>query len=268
MNALYIKRADTTIMYDPDAKGPVTLMVGDIRVRGEYKTKSSLSPELLSLLLSGLKPEYKKWDYENINFSYIKDKIIPLYSSFDSAHQIDHVKAVMHDSIEEAKDLGVSETLSLVAAAYHDIGLVKDRKTHHLVSGEMMRKDEFLNSTFPPDIVSLLAEAAEDHRASSSTIPHSIFGAIVADSDRQLDTTTVVRRMMEYAYDHGAKTLDQIMEHVSSHMAEKYSKNGYLTMFFPSEKAKCNILQLYSLAENEKLLYEIVENLWPKVANF
>ena len=45
-------------------------------------------------------------------------------------------------------------------------------------------------------------------------------------------------------------------------------KNGYLTMFFPSEKAKCNILQLYSLAENEKLLYEIVENLWPKVANF
>ena len=65
MNTLYIKRADTTIIYDPDAKGPVSLMVGDIRVRGEYKTKSSLSPELLSLLLSGLKPEYKKWDYEN-----------------------------------------------------------------------------------------------------------------------------------------------------------------------------------------------------------
>ena len=161
---LYIERADTSIIYDPDAKGPVSLMVGDIRVRGEYKIESSLSPELLSLLLSGLKPEYKKWDYENIDFSYIKEKIIPLYSSFDSAHQIDHVKAVMHDSIEEAKELGASMTLSLIAAAYHDIGLTVDRKTHHIVSGEMMRKDEFLTSTFPPDIVTLLSEAAEDHR--------------------------------------------------------------------------------------------------------
>ena len=130
---LYIERSDTSIIYDPDAKGPVSLMVGDIRVRGEYKIESSLSPELLSLLLSGLKPEYKKWDNENIDFSYIKEKIIPLYSSFDSAHQIDHVKAVMHDSIEEAKELGASVTLSLIAAAYHDIGHHIDSKKHELI---------------------------------------------------------------------------------------------------------------------------------------
>lgn len=230
---LYIERADTSIIYDPDAKGPVSLMVGDIRVRGEYKIESSLSPELLSLLLSGLKPEYKKWDYENIDFSYVKEKIIPLYSSFDSAHQIDHVKAVMHDSIEEAKELGASMTLSFIAAAYHDIGLTVDRKTHHLVSGEMMRKDEFLTSTFPPDIVSLLAEAAEDHRASSSSVPRSIFGAIVADSDRQLETETVVMRTIQYSMSHRAENLAQIKAHVFSHMAEKYSKNGYLSLFFP-----------------------------------
>ena len=159
-------------------------------------------------------------------------------------------------------------TLSLIAAAYHDIGLTVDRKTHHIVSGEMMRKDEFLTSTFPPDIVSLLAKAAEDHRASSSSVPRSIFGAIVADSDRQLETETVIMRTIQYSMSHGAENLDQVKAHVFSHMAEKYSKNGYLSLFFPSEKAKCNILQLYSLAENEKLLYEIVENLWPKVANF
>ena len=205
---LYIEGADSSIIYDPDAEGHTALMVGDIRVIGEYKIESSLSPELLSLLLSGLKPEYKKWDYENIDFSYIKEKIIPLYSSFDSAHQIDHVKAVMHDSIEEAKELGASMTLSLIAAAYHDIGLTVDRKTHHLVSGEMIRKDEFLTSTFPPDIVSLLAEAAEDHRASSSSVPRSIFGAIVADSDRQLETETVVMRTIQYSMSHGAENLD------------------------------------------------------------
>ena len=265
---LYIERADTSIIYDPDAKGPVSLMVGDISVRGEYKIESSLSPELLSLLLSGLKPEYKKWDYENIDFSYIKEKIIPLYSSFDSAHQIDHVKAVMNDSIEEAKELGASVTLSFIAAAYHDIGLTVDRKTHHLVSGEMMRKDEFLTSTFPPDIVSLLAKAAEDHRASSSSVPRSIFGAIVADSDRQLETETVVMRTIQYSMSHGAENLAQIKVHVFSQMAEKYSKNGYLSLFFPSEKDKCNILQLHSLSENEKMLSEIVEKLWSKVENF
>ena len=249
---LYIKRADTTIHFDPDHKGPISIVVGDTPIKGEYKVESSLSPALLSLFLEGLKPEYKKWDEENIDFSYIKNRIIPLYADFDKAHDIDHVMAVVRDSIEEAKDLGASITLSMVAAAYHDKGLVKYRKTHHLVSGEMMDKGPFLSAAFPPEIIKLLKEAAEDHRASSSNIPRSLFGAIVADSDRQLDTTTVVRRMMEYAYDHGAKTLDQVMEHVSSHMAEKYPKNGYLTMFFPSEKEKCNILQLYSLAENEK----------------
>ena len=265
---LYLKRADTSIFFDPDASGPVSLMVGDTIIRGEYKTESSLSPSLLSLLLSGLKPEYKKWDDEKIDFSYIKNKIIPLYATFDSAHRIDHVKAVIHDSIEEAKELGASVTLSLIAGAYHDIGLTIDRKTHHLVSGEMMRKDEFLISTFPPDIVTLLSEAAEDHRASSSTLPRSLFGAIVSDSDRQLDIETVLSRTIKYSRSHGAENIDQIKAHVFSHMAEKYSKNGYLSMFFPSEKDKCNILQLHSLSENEKLLSEIVEKLWSKVENF
>ena len=265
---LYIERADTAIYYDPDDKGPVSLVVGDTPIRGEYKTESSLSPHLLTILLEGLKPEYKRWDKEEIDFSYIKEKIIPLYSSFDNAHNIDHVDAVIKSSIQEAKDLGASVTLSMVAAAYHDIGLVKDRKTHHLVSGEMMRKDEFLNSTFPPSIVELLSEAAEDHRASSSTPPRSLYGAIVSDSDRQLEAETVVRRTIQYAAAHGATTLPQIKEHVFSHLAEKYSENGYLNVFFASQKDKCNILQLHSLAENEKMLSEIVDNIWSKLQIF
>ena len=56
---LYIKRADTTIHFDPDNKGPISLMVGDTPIKGEYKLESSLSPALLSLFLEGLKPEYK-----------------------------------------------------------------------------------------------------------------------------------------------------------------------------------------------------------------
>ena len=53
---LYIKRADTTIHFDPDHKGPISLMVGDTPIKGEYKVESSLSPALLSLFLEGLKP--------------------------------------------------------------------------------------------------------------------------------------------------------------------------------------------------------------------
>ena len=114
---LYIKRADTTIHFDPDNKGPISLMIGDTPIKGEYKVESSLSPALLSLFLEGLKPEYKKWDEENIDFSYIKNRIIPLYAAFDKAHDIDHVMAVVRDSIEEAKGLGAAITLSVVAAA-------------------------------------------------------------------------------------------------------------------------------------------------------
>lgn len=262
---VHIERADTTIIYDPNQKGEVKLQVGDIKIRGDYKIESGLSPCLLTLLLSGLKPEYKEWDKKNIDFSYIQSHIIPLYSSFDGAHNIDHVKSVMEDSRKEAEELGASVTLSLVTAAYHDTGLIKDRKTHHLVSGEIIRQDPFLNSTFPPDIVNLMAEAAEDHRASSSSLPRSLFGAIVADSDRQLYTQSILERSVRYAMDHGGQNKEDVFKKVKAHMAEKYSKNGYLTMFFPSKTAKCNILQLHSLAENEEMLREIVENIYIKV---
>ena len=48
---LYIKRADTTIHFDLDHKGPISLMIGDTPIKGEYKLESSLSPPLLSIFL-------------------------------------------------------------------------------------------------------------------------------------------------------------------------------------------------------------------------
>ena len=76
---LYIKRADTSIFFDPDASGPVSLMVGDTIIRGEYKTESSLSVSLISSSLrteAGIQKmgqrEYRLFIYQKQNHTSLR----------------------------------------------------------------------------------------------------------------------------------------------------------------------------------------------------
>lgn len=48
----------------------------------------------------------------------------------------------------------------------------------------------------------IMKEAVEDHRASASHAPRSIYGKIVAEADRDLEPETVFRRTIEYGIDH------------------------------------------------------------------
>ena len=81
---------------------------------------------------------------------YLFKEIVPRYASFDPAHQEDHAKTVIEQSMSimdsreewiqdngDADEWGadIDREMLLTAAAYHDLGLANGRERHHLDSG-------------------------------------------------------------------------------------------------------------------------------------
>lgn len=63
--------------------------------------------------------------------TYIEAHIIPLYDTFDPAHQRNHVLSVIDRSMALAAHYDVNPDMVYAIAAYHDTGLSRDRQTHH-----------------------------------------------------------------------------------------------------------------------------------------
>lgn len=186
---------------------------------------------------------------------YLETNILPLYDSFDAAHQRNHVDMVIEQSMAIAADLNVEMNMVYAIAAYHDTGLSADRKTHHIVSGRIVREDVRLREWFTEEQIETIAQACEDHRASSDHEPRSVYGKIVAEADRFIDPDTIILRTVQYGLanypeldqdGHWQRTLD--------HLHEKYAEGGYLRLWF---KNSPNVARLYALREiikNEQLL--------------
>ena len=79
---------------------------------------------------------------------YVETTIIPKYEMFDKAHNRTHVCTVIAESLILAKDYPLNTNMVYTIAAYHDLGLCKDRATHHLVSGEILENDKMLYRWF------------------------------------------------------------------------------------------------------------------------
>ncbi len=165
---------------------------------------------------------------------YIETGIIPRYASFDKAHQIDHVTAVIAQSMQLAGFYDVDEEMVYAIAAYHDTGLTEGRKTHHTASARIIREDMKLRNWFSDEQIDIMADAAEDHRASNDGEPRTIYGRIIAEADRIIDGDTIIRRTIQYGLSHYPE-LDyeghffRFMEH----MKEKYAEGGYLKCWIP-----------------------------------
>lgn len=92
--------------------------------------------------------------------------------------------------------------MAYAIAAYHDLGLEGPRAVHHLTSGKILAADQRLQKWFTNEQLKIMKEAVEDHRASTSHTPRSLYGKIVAEADRDLEPSIVFRRTIEYGIDH------------------------------------------------------------------
>ena len=196
---------------------------------------------------------------------YIEAEILPRYREFDSAHRMDHVLQVIRGSLELARHYDVDVDMVYTVAAYHDTGLCGGREEHHILSGKILRGDATLKHNFSPDKIETMAQAVEDHRASSSYAPRSIYGRIVAEADRIIDGPTIVRRTIQYGLSHYPQ-LDKEGHYrrFLEHMAEKYAQGGYLRLWIPQSPNAERLHAFQQLLKEPAATREMFEREWSK----
>lgn len=203
-------------------------------------------------------------DFEEIR-EFVEREIVPRYDGFDAGHGRDHVETVISQALSLAQYYPeVDRCLLLVAAAYHDLGLAYGRKEHHIHSAHIIRQDERLRQWFGEEEIDIIADAAEDHRASSDHEPRTIYGHIVAEADRIIDGETIVRRALQYGLKH-EPGLDREGQYrrLMEHMREKYDYGGYLQLWIPeSDNAKQLEAFRQTLADEEAFrhLFDTIYN--------
>mgnify|MGYP003319524683 CR=1 FL=1 len=194
---------------------------------------------------------------------YIRSRIVPQYEGFDSAHRVGHVNSVIRAALEMSRHYEVNVDIVAMAAACHDLGLVEDRKTHHLVSGRIIRDNADLRRWFTEEQIETIAQAAEDHRASSDHEPRSIYGRIIAEADRQIDPMTVVRRTVQYGMEHYPQ-LDKEghWQRTLDHLHEKYAEGGYLKLWIPESANAAGLKRLRDIIRDGRKLRGIFEEIY------
>jgi len=197
--------------------------------------------------------------------SYISSAILPLYDKFDAAHRRDHVEMVIKQSLEIAQHLDVNPDMVYVIAAYHDTGLCEGREHHHEVSARIIKADENLRKWFTEEQIQIMADAAEDHRASANNEPRTIYGRIVAEADRFIDPETIVRRTIQYGLDHYPElSKEQQYDRMMQHLHEKYGRNGYLKLWFPESPNTARLEKLRQMIDEETEIKRIFEDCFRK----
>ena len=196
--------------------------------------------------------------------TYIEQEILPCYDHFDAAHQRNHAEEVIERSLALAEHYDVNKDMVYAIAAYHDTGLCEGRDTHHLVSGRIIREDMKLREWFDEDQIETMAQAAEDHRASSGHEPRSIYGKIVAEADRLILPEKVIRRTIQFGLDHHPE-LDKEGQYrrFREHLMEKYSDTGYLRLWLPESENAPRLEELRSIIRDENAMREAFEQLFP-----
>lgn len=194
---------------------------------------------------------------------YIKTSIIPRYASFDKAHREDHVLSVIDRALEMGRNYDINEDILYAAAAYHDLGLEIDRKTHHLESGRIIREDITLRQWFTEEQIETIAQAAEDHRASAQTPPRDIYGSLVAEADRLIVPETVIKRTVQFGLTHYPE-LDKEghWRRTLEHLHEKYAEGGYLHLLIPGSPNEKPLEELREIIRDEDRLRTIFEKIY------
>ena len=200
---------------------------------------------------------------------YIYEDIVPRYSAFDSAHKEDHALTVISQALDladrmeawkaeqketdELWNVDIDRNMLLAAAACHDLGLVNGRDRHHLDSGEIIRADMKLRKWFTEENIEIIAQAAEDHRASGKSAPRSIYGMLVAEADRVIDPDTIIRRTVQFGLDRYPELdMEGHIERATAHLKEKYGRGGYLKLWIPWSDNAAQLALLQNLIDDEQ----------------
>lgn len=195
---------------------------------------------------------------ENVDLElmeFIEQNILPRYNEFGRSHGLGHVNRVIKNSLLLAKTVGANINMSYAIAAYHDLGMKGPRAIHHITGGKILLADARLKKWFSPEQIKIMKEAVEDHRASASHAPRSIYGKIVAEADRDLEPDTVFTRAVQFGLEqHPEFDKEAQWERFKSHMQEKYSASGYIHLWIRNSPNEKNLKEIRDIIAIEPAL--------------
>ena len=194
---------------------------------------------------------------------FVEKQILPQYAHFDKAHNMEHVTLVIRRSLDLARRTGADIDMVYVIAAYHDLGLSGPRAVHHITSGKILLADARLKHWFSPEQIKIMKEAVEDHRASASRTPRSLYGKIVAEADRDIDPEHVIRRTIQF----GLANYPQLdaeghWKRFMQHMDEKYSVNGYIRLWIQRSENERKLNELRSMITAPTKMREVFDRIF------
>lgn len=194
---------------------------------------------------------------------FVETKILPQYAEFDRAHNMEHVTRVIRRSLDLVKTTGADINMVYAIAAYHDLGMSGPRAIHHITGGKILASDARLKKWFSTEQIKIMKEAVEDHRASASRSPRSLYGKIIAEADRDIDVEVVVRRTIQYGLsNYPEKDKDEQWERFKEHMDSKYSADGYIKLWLPKSPNEKSLNELRNLIADKQKLREAFDRIW------
>ena len=199
---------------------------------------------------------------------FVETKILPQYAAFDAAHNMEHVTRVIRHSLELVRVTGADVNMVYAIAAYHDLGMSGPRAVHHITGGKILAADARLKKWFSPEQLQVMREAVEDHRASASHSPRSIYGKIVAEADRDIETDIVIRRTIQYGLaNYPELDHEGHWKRFKDHMDNKYSKDGYIRLWIPNSPNAKRLNDLRNLIAQPAELRKEFERIFLEVSS-
>ena len=196
---------------------------------------------------------------------FIETQILPKYADFDRAHNLEHVTRVIRNALELVRTTGADINMVYTIAAYHDLGMSGPRAIHHITGGKILAADARLKRWFSAEQIKIMREAVEDHRASASKAPRSLYGKIIAEADRDIDVDTIFRRAIDFGLaNYPELDYEHQWQRFRQHMDEKYSVNGYIRLWIPGSPNERGLNELRNIIAQPQLLRQHFERLYPE----
>ena len=136
-------------------------------------------------------------------------------------------------------------------------------KKHEIISAEMFMKDKNIKKWFNKEEQNIIKEAIEDHRASSTHEPRSIYGKIISTADRTIiDIDNTIKRTYSFGKRHYAGLSEkQQIERVYDHLVEKYGEKGYAKVYLKDENFEESIKKLRKALKNKETFIKRIEEI-------
>ena len=196
---------------------------------------------------------------------FIETQILPRYADFDRAHNMEHVTRVIRNALDLVRTTGADINMVYTVAAYHDLGMSGPRAIHQVTGGKILAADARLRRWFSDEQIKIMREAVEDHRASASHAPRSLYGKIIAEADRDIDADTIFRRAIEFGLaNYPELDREGQWQRFRKHMDEKYSVNGYIRLWIPGSPNERRLNDLRNIIAQPTLLSAAFDRLFPK----